>query len=54
MNDKKEYKNQFKYILGNSMPCNRCQTFLHLHNIKKIKFTNIINGENVLCEMRKI
>lgn len=44
--------NIFDYLLGNSMPCNRCQSFLYHHKIKKIKFTNIINGINVLCEMK--
>ena len=54
MNNNINKSDLFNYTLGNSMPCTRCQTFLYLHNIKRIKFTNIINGENVLCEMKKI
>ena len=37
---------------GNSKPCSRCQSYLHRHNVKKMKFTDIINGVNVLCEMK--
>lgn len=43
-----------RYWLGNSKPCQRCQTFMYLHNINKIKYTDIINGVNVLCEMKII
>ena len=42
----------FDYLLGNSKPCNRCQSYMYRHQVKKIKFTNIIDGVNVLCEMR--
>ena len=42
-----------KYYLGNSKPCNNCQRYLWLHNIKKIKYTDIIDGINVLCELKK-
>lgn len=42
----------FSFLLGNSRPCERCQSFLFKHNVQKIKYTNIINGVNVLCEMR--
>ena len=45
---------KFDYLMGNSKPCDRCQSFLFKHNIKKIKYTDIINGVNVLCEMKKI
>lgn len=45
---------KFDYLLGISKPCNRCQSYMHRHNVKKIKYTDIINGINVLCEMKKI
>lgn len=54
MNTYNGKSNSFKYLLGNSKPCIRCQIFLHKHNVKKIKYTDIINGINVLCEMKKI
>ena len=44
----------FDNILGNSKPCDRCQRFLYMHNIKTIKYTDIINGKNYLCKMVKI
>ena len=44
----------FKYSLGISKPCNRCQSYMHRHSVTKIKYTDIINGVNVLCEMKRI
>jgi hypothetical protein len=44
----------FDYLLGISKPCERCQSFLHRHRVKKIKYTDIIDGINVLCEMRAV
>jgi len=38
--------------LGNSRPCTRCQHYLARYGFKKIKYTNIIDGINVLCEMK--
>ena len=52
MNTTTNKSDNFNYLLGNSKPCSRCQCYLYTHNIKKIKYTNIINGINVLCEMR--
>jgi len=52
MNTTTNKSEHFNYLLGNSKPCSRCQHYLYTHNIKKIKYTNIINGVNVLCEMR--
>ncbi len=52
MNLKEGKSKNFDFLLGNSKPCKRCQSFLHKHNIKKIKFTDIVNGQNVLCEMK--
>ena len=37
---------------GNSKPCARCQHYLARYGFKKIKYTNIIDGINVLCEMK--
>ena len=44
----------FKYLLGTSKPCLNCQTYMHRHSVKKIKYTDIIDGVNVLCEMKRI
>ena len=44
----------FNFLLGNSKPCDRCQSYLYLHGVKKIKYTDIIDGINVLCEMKRI
>jgi len=52
MNETDGKCNHFPFLLGNSRPCERCQLFLHKHNVKKIKYTNIVNGVNVLCEMK--
>ncbi len=40
------------YNLGKSYPCLNCQRYLHFHNITKIKYTDNIDGVNVLCELR--
>lgn len=37
--------------LGNCMPCDNCKYNLSKFGIKKIKYTDIIDGENVVCEM---
>ena len=37
--------------LGNCMPCDNCQKNLHKYGINRIKYTDIIDGENVVCEM---
>ncbi len=42
-----------KFILGNSMPCEHCQKYLLMYNVSKIKYTDVIDGQEVLCEMRK-
>ena len=52
MRKQKGKSKNFNYLLGMSKPCNRCQSFLFKHNIKKIKYTDIINNINVLCEMK--
>jgi deoxycytidylate deaminase len=46
--------NKTKYNLGNCRPCENCQKYLIMYNVKKIKYTDIIDGKNVLCEMRLI
>ena len=42
----------FPYVLGKSKPCVNCQALLAQYNVKKIFYTDIIDGVNVLCEMR--
>ncbi len=46
--------NATKYNLGNSKPCENCQKYLALYKVKKIKYTDIIDGQNVLCEMKLV
>ncbi len=38
--------------LANSKPCTHCQSYLAKFGFKRVKYTDIINGENVLCELR--
>ncbi len=37
--------------LGMAKPCPTCMKVLYRFNIKKIKYTDIIDDVNVLCEM---
>ena len=37
--------------LGNCMPCDNCKANLAKFGINRIKYTDIIEGENVVCEM---
>lgn len=41
-----------KYRLGNAKPCENCQKYLSMYGVKRVKYTDIIDGENVLCELR--
>ena len=40
------------YWFGNAKPCVHCQTYLSSHNVTKIKYTDMVDGKNVLCEMK--
>jgi hypothetical protein len=40
--------------LGNAQPCLHCQMWLSNYNVRTIKYTDIKNGEPVLCELRLI
>jgi deoxycytidylate deaminase len=44
--------NDTKYRLGNAKPCENCQKYLKLYKVKRIKYTDVIDGKNMLCEMR--
>jgi len=48
-------RNPNKPPFGNSKPCKRCQAFLHIHNIKLVKYTDIdlYTGEQVLITLEK-
>jgi len=46
--------NNSVYKFGCSKPCVNCQYYLALHNVTKIKYTDIVDGIVVLCEMRLI
>ena len=53
MNSKKGLPDNQKVWFGCSKPCINCQTNLFHFGFKKIKYTDNINGQNVLCEMVK-
>lgn len=53
MRDKKDLPEYRNYRFGISKPCMNCEKQLHKYNVIKIYYTDIINGEEVLCEMRK-
>lgn len=40
------------YMFGGSKPCENCQKYLSLYNVNRIKYTDVIEGTTVLCEMR--
>ena len=42
----------FPVLLGNSKPCENCQNKLKMYGISKVKYTDIIDGVNVLCEIK--
>ena len=42
------------YTYGCSKPCENCQKHLYYYNVTRIKYTDIIDGKSVLCEMKII
>jgi deoxycytidylate deaminase len=40
------------FAFGCSQPCINCQKYLAEYNITRIKYTDIIGGKSVLCELR--
>jgi len=40
------------HYFGISKPCLNCQQHLYKHNVTKIYYTDVIDDEEVLCEMR--
>ena len=54
MNGKKNLPEWQKCWFGCSKPCTNCQKNLHKFGFKKIKYTDIISGKNVLCEMIRV
>ena len=40
------------YMFGDSKPCLNCQKYLAAYNVTRIKYTTIIDGITVLCELR--
>ena len=43
----------FEYLLGCSKTCERCNLFMYKHSVSKIKYTDVVNGVNVLCTLIK-
>lgn len=39
-------------IFGNCSPCQNCQKWLKHYNVTRVRYTDNINGENVLCELK--
>jgi len=37
---------------GNSKPCPHCESLLFEHGIGRIKYSDVIDGKVVLCELR--
>jgi deoxycytidylate deaminase len=46
------YDKNGETIMGCSRPCEHCQKWLKIYNVKKVFYTDFIDGENVLCEAR--
>jgi hypothetical protein len=42
------------YVYGCSKPCLNCERHLYYYNVTRIKYTDIIDGKTVLCEMKII
>jgi deoxycytidylate deaminase len=40
------------YVYGCSKPCLNCEKHLYYYNVTRIKYTDIIDGKSVLCEMK--
>ncbi len=40
------------FMFGCSKPCKNCQKFLYIYNIRKIKYTDVVDGKSVLCEFK--
>ena len=38
--------------IGIAKPCETCQKFIYNHGIKTVKYTDVINGEKVICTMK--
>ena len=51
LNTKDNIPKDQNFWLGMSKPCHHCLPMLYNFNIKRIKYTDIIDGINVLCEL---
>ncbi len=52
LKDKKNLPTNQNVVFGNCMPCTNCQKYLSKFGFKRIKYTDFIDGKNVLCELR--
>lgn len=43
-----------QFMFGGCQPCINCQKYLAIYNVTKIRYTDIIDGVSVLCELRLI
>ena len=44
--------NKGRITFGNSMPCEHCQKWMYRHRIRMVKYTDFIDGKNVICTMK--
>ena len=51
LNTQEDIPKDQNFWLGMSKPCKHCLPMLYNFNIKRIKYTDIIDGVNVLCEL---
>lgn len=40
------------FMFGGCQPCINCQKYLAEYNITRVKYTDVIDGVSVLCELR--
>lgn len=40
------------FWFGNSKPCVNCENTIRKFGIRRVKYTDIIDGEQVLCTMK--
>lgn len=53
MNTTNNKSHMFPFLLGNCRPCINCQSYLSRHGVRVIKYTDVRDNVNVLCEMRR-
>lgn len=52
MNENDNLPEYRSFRFGISKPCNNCEKQLHKFNVTKVFYIDVIDGQEVLCEMR--